>query len=80
MGWMKTHAVVARLLDCIQRKSEREIPVARERVEGERNREIARENRGIVATRDCITHSYAEEQRTGKISSHFEPFLTRNSR
>jgi hypothetical protein len=71
----KTHAVVARLLDCIQRKSEREreIPVAIESPGRERSRDRERENRGIVATRDCTTNSYPEEHRIVKISSHFSP-------
>jgi hypothetical protein len=59
---------------------ERERERKRERVEGERNREIARENRRIVATRDCTANSYPEEERTVKVSSHFEPFFTKNSR
>jgi hypothetical protein len=72
----KTHAVVARLLDCIhrmrERESERETP-EKSRERESREREIARENRRIVATSDCTTNSYPEEQRTVKISSHFSP-------
>jgi hypothetical protein len=70
----KTHAVVPRFWTALrERERERERSQSQETVEGERNREIARENRRIVATRDCTTNSYPEEHRTLKISSHFSP-------
>jgi len=84
--WMKKHTQLLPGFWTALREREREREREpsrereRERVEGERNREIARENRRIVATRDCTTNSHPEEQRTVKIWSHFEPFVTKNSR
>lgn len=75
MKWMKKYTQLSpRFWTALRgRERKRERSQSRETVQGERNREIARENRRIVATRDCTTNSYPEEHGTVKISSHFSP-------